>query len=622
MHTDMDASTALDQDSAMAQCDEYGGDSWVGLGSYSHGPYDNGPMNEYNGFAQFLPQGLSDSLNGMPPPSTHLQPAPSQQLHHHQNHHLQLIQPAPAPLSHGLPLLNTAWPSQLTNPTPTSSNSSFSAPPLPITPASSGPPATPVRRGSLVSPTTPGQAPRASQTVENAKQPGQLEKIPRKTLSTEQKRAMCQYHDENPGTRQADIGAKFGVERSTVSKVLRHRDQYLKREQDADFAFKRAKGKHPDFDRTLSNYVRRQQQSGFDVKDDEILEQARLFARASGNQEGLLGTLTGNWLQKFKQKHGIGVGSGRLMRRASETNIPDSARMSTALAALKRAMTPRATTPSVMSPTSPTRPLSPLSGSRSDEDLHKDTLEFELTYRAQGSESNTPSACETQDNTATILSPDDVSPAASFSFSPDSTVATFSANRPRQMSTGNPPGLLQRDKRSKTFPTMDVNFSRQKAPTTEASAEPKTPRHPPLLAASPSSSMQSPASEIRNGALSFNSSLASPPSLHRSTSNSSLTQQTSGQPSNSIFGNSFEPSVDCPTLEEARHAASILLSFIQRMSSSGQFDHIDYMTVAQLSQKLQPQHQLSTRRSIGGLSRIPEGDHEFCGPAEISTGDG
>jgi hypothetical protein len=35
----------------------------------------------------------------------------------------------------------------------------------------------------------------------------------RKTLSTEQKRAMCIYFEENPGTRQADIGARFGVER-------------------------------------------------------------------------------------------------------------------------------------------------------------------------------------------------------------------------------------------------------------------------------------------------------------------------------------------------------------------------------------------------------------------------
>lgn len=38
----------------------------------------------------------------------------------------------------------------------------------------------------------------------------------RRSLSIEQKRQMCQYHEENPGIKQAEIGAKFGVERRLV----------------------------------------------------------------------------------------------------------------------------------------------------------------------------------------------------------------------------------------------------------------------------------------------------------------------------------------------------------------------------------------------------------------------
>lgn len=111
---------------------------------------------------------------------------------------------------HQLPMLNTAWPSQLTNPTPTSSTGSYSAAPLTITPVSSCPPPTPVHAPSAATPATPVK----SKAGDGGFKPsGQPEKLPRKTLSAEQKRAMCLYHDENPGTRQADIGAKFGVER-------------------------------------------------------------------------------------------------------------------------------------------------------------------------------------------------------------------------------------------------------------------------------------------------------------------------------------------------------------------------------------------------------------------------
>jgi hypothetical protein len=85
---------------------------------------------------------------------------------------------------------NPTWPSQLTNPTP---STSYSAPPLSMTPVASTPVVPPAE-----TPKPPPAPP--------------LEKA-RKALSTEQKRAMCQYSEDNPGKRQADIGAKFGVER-------------------------------------------------------------------------------------------------------------------------------------------------------------------------------------------------------------------------------------------------------------------------------------------------------------------------------------------------------------------------------------------------------------------------
>ncbi|PNY26952.1 Uncharacterized protein TCAP_03139 [Tolypocladium capitatum] len=564
----------MEQDATMAQSNGYGNDNWVSISPYSQSPYDNSPMNEYASFGQFMPHGLqSEPVNGMPPPHPGIRPTPSQaqQQHHHLPHH-QLIQPAPPPMGHHqLPMLNTTWPSQLTNPTPTSSAGTT----------------------------------RPSQTVESSKQSSQPEKTPRKTLSAEQKRAMCQYHDENPGTRQADIGAKFGVER---------RDQYLKREQDTEFAYKRAKvGKHPDFDRTLSNYIRRQQQRGFDVKDEEIMEQAKLFAHASGSQEGLLSNLTSSWLQKFKQKHGLG--SGRLMRRASETNIPDSSRISTALPALNEG-----TTPSGISPTSSTHPLSPLSGSRSDEDLHKETLEFEFTYEAHGSRSNTSLASDALDNGASSFSAGTISPAASFNFSPDPNVGAFVVDQAMHMHARDAPDFHHREKRSNTFPSIDVNFVNHESSATEATTAPMSPRHPPPVTSASSSAVQSPTTELRVAPFAINTSLTSPPPLRRTSSSSSIAGRPSGTPvtGSAVSSTPVDSSPMSPTQEEARQAANTLLSYIQRMGQNGQFDQSEYLAVLQLTKKLQLHQHQSSRPSIRGLSRIPEGDHELPASAEAT----
>ncbi|KAK7422344.1 hypothetical protein QQX98_001623 [Neonectria punicea] len=539
----------MGHDSTMAQSNGYGSDTWTSMSPYSHSPYSHSPLTEYNNtFGAYVPHGLpSESMNRMPPPLT-------------QPH--QMIQPAPPMAHHQLPMLNTTWPSQLTNPTP---SGSYSAPPVSITPATSAPPVDPPRL------------------------PPQHEKS-RKTLTTEQKRAMCQFHEDNPGTRQADIGARFGVERSTVSKVLRQRDQYLKRDQEPDHAaLKRAKGKNPDFDRTLSNYVRRQQQRGFEVSDEEIMEQAKLFAHASGNQESLLNSLTGSWLQKFKQKHGIGA--GKLMRRASETNIPDSARLSSLMIKSEKIS-------NCISPSSPTGQLSPLSGSRSDEE-QAEGLGFDFHYKHQ-SQSTTSLTSDLRDTGNSSFSGGTMSPTAPFTFSPDPNVGGF----PMDHLHGNPPDYQHREKRSNTFPSLNIDYVNQ-----TASTEPMTPRHQPSSTA-PSSALDSPALDMA-APFSIDTNINSPPpALHRSSSNSSMTGRSSATPvtTSAISSTPADSSPVSPSQEDARRAAATLLNYIHQ---AGTFDANDYMAVVQLTKKLQIHQPQAVRPSIGGLSRIPEGDVEL-----------
>ena len=395
------------------------------------------------------------------------------------------------------------------------------------------------------------------------------------------------------GLRCRDLKYRSNFQYSTVSKVLRHRDQYLKRDQEPDTAaLKRGKGKHPDFDRTLSNFVRRQQQSGFDVSDEEILEQARLFAHASGNQESLSGNLTSSWLQKFKQKHGIGA--GKLMRRASETNIPDSARMSTLLATKGDKQS------NGISPSSPSAQLSPLSGSRSDEDAQPDGLEYEFSYKHPESQSTTSLGSELRDTGASSFSASTMSPTAPFTFSPDPNVGGFPMDQSLQLRP-NAADFQHREKRSNTFPSLNIDYVNQTSTT-----EPMTPRHQPTSTA-PSSALDSPAHELQG--FSIDTNITSPPTLHRSSSNSSITRSTATTATNSAMSSTpVDSSPVSPSQEDSRRAAATLLSYIQ---NAGNFEHNEYLTVVQLTKKLQIHQHQTTRSSLGILSRIPEGDVEL-----------
>ncbi|KAG5922839.1 hypothetical protein E4U42_005226 [Claviceps africana] len=562
MNTTADGTAPVRRNSmAVSQSDGYSHDGWTTMGPYSQSPYDGSPMNEYLSFGTFVPHGMtSESMPRMP------HSPPQHPQHHQQQQHQPIMPHSAAPMMHHqLPMLTTAWPSQLTNPNPTTSSGSLSAPPLSASPVSRIPPA-----------------------IDTPKLPIQVEKG-RKTLTTEQKRRMCQFHEDHPGTRQADIGKEFGVERSTVSKVLSKKDQFLKREQESDSATvkRNGKSKNPDFDRTLSIHVRRQQQSGFDIKDEHIMEQARLFAHGSENQEAILATLTSSWLQKFKQKHGFST--DRLLGRHSETNMSDNSR------GTDSQNVDHTTAPIEISPASPTYPLSPLSVTRSDEDARQEqSMEFGFTYRQQHSQPTASPASDVRDCAASSFSAGPLSPTGTFHFSPDPNVGGFQPVAIRQDLPHHE--NHHRGKRSNTFPSLDIEYANQHAPIT---AEPMTPQLPPNMAAS-SSVVGSPVNEMQPKPYAVNTGLTSPLRIRHNETAPGLAVPTSAT--------SVETSPASPTQEDARRAANTLLNYLQ---NSGQpFQSSDYNALVQLTKKLEICSQQNHWASTGALSRIPEGDAE------------
>ncbi|KAI5248175.1 hypothetical protein E4T43_01647 [Aureobasidium subglaciale] len=150
----------------------------------------------------------------------------------------------------------------------------------------------------------------------------------RKTLSDEDRRRMCKYAEDNPTAKQTEIGYLFGVERSTVSKVLRKKEIYLSSAQPKETPRsppnKRTKARLPDIEKTLSAWVIKEQKRGSPITDDAIREQAYYFASIPGPENPALNPVNNpGWLEKFKQKHHIN-GARPSTKEVRKDSVADS----------------------------------------------------------------------------------------------------------------------------------------------------------------------------------------------------------------------------------------------------------------------------------------------------------
>ena len=67
----------------------------------------------------------------------------------------------------------------------------------------------------------------AEQSNIPASRPIVREKHKKHRLRDIDRKKICIYHLTHPNARQEDIGAYFGVERSTISKILKEKDRWL-----------------------------------------------------------------------------------------------------------------------------------------------------------------------------------------------------------------------------------------------------------------------------------------------------------------------------------------------------------------------------------------------------------
>lgn len=372
---------------------------------------------------------------------------------------------------------------------------------------------------------------------------------------------------------------------STVSKVLRQKEKYLHREEGSQSPARKSKGKFPDIDRALSNWIRNQRRQGLPLTDAAIKEKARFFATTVGGPEAHQKANSNSWLEKFKQKNDI------LYR--SRKNSRD--------------ISPGTSNPASGAQTPGDIPVSPKSPTEVNDKESSDDA-FAHGHRPFHSLSN-PALSSMFEGSKASLS-EDPSGAHSPFYTPDSMNDSnhFVPIQPRDGSMGN--GGFQRP-RSQTFPMIGIE------PFSPPSSGSLTPKY--LNASAIDDSIEMPtsiggvdsassvATSIAPSMLtspdgSAISSAASPP-LPSTVAPSTMAMSTkSGVQSHSspVTPCSTVSSPTTPSHEDARKALEIVMTFFQRQPS-GFVEPQEYMSMGKLMEKLKLHSRRPSAEGVYGL---------------------
>ncbi|KAJ6019814.1 hypothetical protein N7522_000522 [Penicillium canescens] len=125
---------------------------------------------------------------------------------------------------------------------------------------------------------------------------------PHRLLTDEYRQRICLYHEQNNAATHAEIGALFGVERSTVTKILRRKGIYLAISNRGPSPENRTKRRVPDLKTALSNLVKEYRRSKTPINDEILMNKARAFYDACSLTEGS-GVLDKDWLEIFKREN-------------------------------------------------------------------------------------------------------------------------------------------------------------------------------------------------------------------------------------------------------------------------------------------------------------------------------
>lgn len=128
----------------------------------------------------------------------------------------------------------------------------------------------------------------------------------KKKLRNIDRKMICDFSIANPLVKQDAIANEFGIERSTVSKILKHKDKWLAIDPQSDAAHiaKHRAVKFPAVEDRLTSWVAALKARGEPVRDSTIRQEALRIARELGLGEDKF-KASGGWIEKFRERNMI-----------------------------------------------------------------------------------------------------------------------------------------------------------------------------------------------------------------------------------------------------------------------------------------------------------------------------
>lgn len=130
-----------------------------------------------------------------------------------------------------------------------------------------------------------------------------MAKRKRKLLNLDRK-LICDFQVANPDVKQDTIATKFGIERSTVSKILKQKDKWLKIDPSSDSAkiAKHRTAKFPEVEDRLTEWVSGMKKDGKAIHDVMIRQEALRIAKELGLTVDKF-KASGGWIEKFRERN-------------------------------------------------------------------------------------------------------------------------------------------------------------------------------------------------------------------------------------------------------------------------------------------------------------------------------
>jgi hypothetical protein len=129
----------------------------------------------------------------------------------------------------------------------------------------------------------------------------------KKRLTVGDRKLVCQRHLESPTQKQEQLAREFGVERSTVSKILKEKEKWLSMPEDSPTQATAARSRPPrwpDLEQQLGEWMFDAEQQGATITDSMIRQKALEIAQILyGDIGGFKGSQ--GWIEKFKERAAI-----------------------------------------------------------------------------------------------------------------------------------------------------------------------------------------------------------------------------------------------------------------------------------------------------------------------------